>query len=146
MPSIEVVCISQASPISLGNLPFDIEAEVELISHRECSIFQLDFDHLTGRIYHLGISYSNGTFFASQLLIQWYDGLVKFRAEYIPTVRQMFTSLINASPEGKILFTSDYQFGGEPKRYKRPICISKFWELHEADKIRPNALYRLIKG
>ena len=54
MPSIEIVCIDQAEVSHFDNLPFLVEAENRLLSHREPhSLFQREFDVLKGCIYHL---------------------------------------------------------------------------------------------
>jgi len=54
MPSVEIICLRQVEPLQFDSLPFAVEAESMLISHRLPSHFQSDFDQLSGCIYHLG--------------------------------------------------------------------------------------------
>ena len=145
MPSVEIICISQPEPIVFENMPFRIDAEKELRSHRTPSpLFQADFDQLTGCIYHL-TKQSKGAFTAYELIdVCWRE--LRFKPEYVPYVQQILSMLLDASPQGKILFTSDYQFGPKRKRYKRPITLDKFWTLHDEGKLWANALYPVVQN
>ncbi len=144
MPSVEIVCIGQPEPIVFENMPFRIDAENRLVSQRTPSpLFQTDFDLLTGCIYHL-IKQSRGACTAVELLDAWWEEL-RFKPEYVPNIQQILSELLTASPEGKVLFTSDYQFGPNTKRYKRPLTLGNFWALHAEGKLRANALYPLTR-
>jgi hypothetical protein len=68
---------------------------------------------------------------------------VAFLPAYAPSVRAIMAELLKASPVGKIIFTSDYQFGPRVRRYKRPLTLERFWELYDARKLHMNALYPL---
>lgn len=143
MPSVEIVCIGQPEPSIFEEMPFRIDAENKLISQRTPSpLFKSDFDALNGCIYHL-IKQSRGACTAVDLLDEWWEA-IRFKPEYVPYVQQILASLLASSPEGRVLFTSDYQYGPDERRYKRPICVSKFWALHTAGNVRANALYMLI--
>ena len=144
MPSLEIVCIGQSEPMVFEDMPFRIDAESELISQRTPSpLFQADFEARTGCIYHL-IKQSKGACTAVELLDAWWKEL-RFKPEYIPYVHYILTELLAASPEGKVLFTTDYQFGPKRRRYKRPISLGKFWTLHAEGKLWTNALYPLVQ-
>ena len=143
MPSVEIVCIGQPEPIIFENMPFRIDAENKLLSQRTPSpLFQADFDGLNGCIYHL-IKQSKGACTACDLLDVWWEEL-RFKPEYVPDIQRILSELLVASPEGKALFTSDYQYGPNRRRYKRPISLDKFWALHAAGKLWANALYPIV--
>ena len=142
MPSVEIVCIGQPEPIVFENVPFRIDAKNKLRSQRTPSpLFQADFDVLSGCIYHL-IKQSRGACTAYDLLDIWWEE-IRFKPEYVADINHILTELLAASPEGKVLFTSDYQFGPKQRRYKRPITLGKFWVLHAEGKLWANALYPL---
>ncbi len=152
MPSIEIVCVGQIEPIQLLEMPFAIETETGLRSHRSPSpLWQAEFDKVGGCIYHLGNPalrdpQCEGIFFASELLSKeeddWFH-FVKLAPEYAPSLKTLLDSLLKASPLDKVFFTSDYQFGPHPQRYKRPVKLQKFWQMHNEKKIKMNAFYEL---
>ena len=144
MPSLEIVCIGQSEPTVFKDMPFRIDAEDTLVSQRTPSpLFKADFDVLTGCIYHL-IKQSKGACTAVELFDAWWEEL-RFKAEYIPYIQQILSELLASSPDGKVLFTTDYQFGPRKRRYKRPVTLDKFWALHTEGKLWANALYLLIQ-
>lgn len=143
MPSVEIVCIGQTTPTVFEDIPFRIDAKSRLLSQRTPSpLFQNEFDALNGCIYHL-IKHPNGACTAFELLDSWWEELC-FKPEYVPVVSRILNELLDASPSGQVLFTSDYQYGPKRRRYRRPIRISRFWELHKAGKLWANALYPLV--
>ena len=153
MPSIEIVCVDQIESTKFLNPPFAVEAEKKLVSHRTPSpLFQPDFDELHGCIYHLGNPYlrdptSLGCYTAYELLTKDTElgigNLIHFKVEFVPFVKVLLAQLLKSSPVGKVIFTSDYQFGPNVKRYKRPITLETFWQQHDENKLRMNALYQL---
>lgn len=144
MPSVEIVCVRQPEPTIFEDVPFQIDAENRLLSQRTPSpLFQADFDALNGCIYHL-IKQSKGACTAVELLDAWWEEL-RFKPEYTPYIHRILSELLASSLEGKVLFTSDYQFGPKRRRYKRPISLDKFWALHAAGKLWANALYPLVR-
>ena len=153
MPSIEIVCVNQIEPTKFLNPPFAIEAENKLVSHRTPSpLFQPDFNEMRGCIYHLGNPSSrdptfSGYYTAHELLskdseIDWWD-IIHFYGDFVPFIKVLLKQLLQSSPVGKVIFTSDYQFGPNVKRYKRPITLENFWQQHDENKLRMNALYQL---
>jgi hypothetical protein len=149
MPSLEIICISQREPGNFSDLPFRVQAEKKLVSHRSPKpLFQSDFDKLHGCIYHV----SDGrTPTCYDLLVRdWYDeqGVdpafeenVEFREEYSGAMMQMLEELLRSSPVGQILFTTDYQFGPEEARRYGPLSFAEFAGLYNAGQVRMNASY-----
>jgi hypothetical protein len=148
MPSIEIICIGQSQPTDFSKLPFAVVVETQLISHRgSSSLFQKDFDRVKGCIYHVGNPYlktpdAPGPYFAGQLLERWWER-VEFKRQYVPPMNRFMKALLAASPEGRLLFTSDYQFGGRPRRFTKERSLDQFWDLHSAKKLHINALYAI---
>lgn len=156
MPSIEIVCIGQTAVSHFESLPFIVEAETRLVSHRKPHpLFQAEFDALTGCIYHLlNPTESWDAYLLLDTSLECMerapepdeDSIIwslSFRAEYAPAVHSLLETLLEASPVGQVLFTSDYQFGPERRRYTEPLTLEQFWALHEEDRLHMNALYPL---
>jgi len=160
MPSIEIVCVGQTEVKEFSALPFRVLAENRLVSHRSPHpLFQDEFNSLHGCIYHICNPEGDGDN-SYELLDtsreRWSDCSrpdsysliwgVHFLPIYAPYVRKILEELLKASPEGHAVFTSDYQFGPRRRRYKRPLSLDRFWELHDANKLHMNALYPLHDG
>jgi hypothetical protein len=153
MPSIEIVCIGQQKPCEFRDWPFAIDCGPDLISHRgPMPLFQADFDQLTGCIYHLGNpgcttpEYA-GMFFAYELIQDDEEtvGCLRFSTSFVDSIRLLLRRLMDASPCGKIFFTTDWQFG--PDRITRggEILLTEFWTMHDAGDLRLNGCYTIIK-
>jgi hypothetical protein len=148
MPSLEIICIDQPEPSDFSHLPFRVKAEKELVSHRSPKpLFQADFDRLAGCIYHL---LDDGPTAYDLLVRDWYDdegnsnGLddnVEFMDEYASPVKEMLEQLLQASPVGQVLFTTDYQFGPKGIEKHGPMSLMEFWDLHEVGKVQMNSSY-----
>ena len=153
MPSIELICIDQGDPIDCSSYSFSVEASRELISDRvHSSTFQKDFRGLKGCIYR--VHEGTGRTAYELLKRDWYDengddnGIddnVEFTTEHESNFIDLVKSLIQASPIGEIIFTSDYQFG--PDEFKRfgTVSISEFLTLYREKEVRMNSLYRVKK-
>ncbi|PSB15148.1 hypothetical protein C7B65_25145 [Phormidesmis priestleyi ULC007] len=146
MPSLEIICIQQLEPTDFSHLPFRVEAETVLTSHRSPQpLFQGDFDKLQGCIYHLLDEKSVTAY--NLLKRDWYregddsDDNVEFKDEYLPLVKSLLKQLLAASPVGQILFTTDYQFGSDGAERYGSISFSEFWQMHNAGKVKMNASY-----
>ena len=152
MPSIEIICIQQKDPSDFGEMPFAVQVEQKLVSHRIPSLFQTDFKQMRGCIYHLGNpklrSETDGWYFAYELLSEKCLGqrdnhFLEFKSEFVPFVKFILYELLKASPIIQIAFTSDWQFGPKrPERFK-PMTSEGFWKLHDTFKLRFNSLYYL---
>ena len=159
MPSIEIVCIGQTEVSHFDKLPFVVEAENRLVSHRKPHpLFQGEFDALQGCIYHLlNPTESWDAYLLLDTSIECskrapepdQDALIKnlrFLPEYAPAVYSLLETLLTASPVRQVLFTSDYQFGPKRRLYKEPLTLEQFWALHDADRLHMNALYPLTSS
>ena len=154
MPSIEIICIDPKGHVDCSLLPFPVEVDSELVSHRTPSpLFQSDFDDLDGCIYHF-LDGEGPTAF-NLLKQNWYDeegnsnGLdenIEFRDEYKESVKLLLDELLLYSQTGQLLFTSDYQSGPEEVMRLGPLSITEFWDLHDAGKIRMNASYSIRRS
>jgi len=153
LPSIELVCVGQVGRFELPDFPFALRAQPQLVSDRFPSpLFQVDFDRLQGWIYHLGnpqckLPDYNGLFFAYDLLSrknqdssEW-DCRLEFAPEFMPGIRDLLRILLTVSPEGLVLFTTDWQFGPEQAERFRAVPEEEFWRLHDSGKLRLNSLY-----
>ena len=153
MPSIELISVQQHEPYAFAQLPFAVCAEPLLLSHREPSLFQRDFDQLLGCIYHLGSPFCDdpgyeGPFFAYELLTERCrypipNRFLEFAPEFLPAIFDLVGLLLAASPAHLVIFTTDWQGGpASPRRY-RPITERTFWQRHANRKLRMNALYAI---
>src|SRR5262245_28703725 len=117
MPSIEIVCVGQSTVTEFTGMPFLVESESRLVSHRApYPLWQKDFDSLIGCIYHLS---DGGNVTACDLLVRdWYDAdgnsrddemNLQFKPPVASHVKRMLDALIASSPTHEVLFTSDYQ-------------------------------------
>ncbi len=157
MPSIELICVDQHEGLILPKLAFAVRSEPVLQSHRSPSpLFQSDFDQVRGYIYHLGnpncdkLEYE-GPFFAYELLSERCQGssqsrFMEFAPEFVLGVRELIGLLLKVSPIGRVIFTTDWQFGpSSAKRYSETTEKS-FWASHTNQKLRMNALYPIISN
>jgi hypothetical protein len=153
MPSIEIVCVGQAEPLEFGPLSFALIADSRLVSHRRPKpLFQSDFDQLTGCMYHLGNpDLRSGSrrrpFFAYDLLSETsQDSAIffEFAGEHRPDAVRVLSALLAASPEGRLLFTTDWQFGPENSERYPPVTLQGFWRLHDERRLRLNAAYPIV--
>lgn len=156
MPSIEIVCVGQAVPLDFSYAPFTCEAEPgPMRSHRgpEPSLFSEEFTSLHGCIYHLGgpcLRFpwvrEEEPYTAADLCTEWWE-VIHFRPRFVPYVAVLLWDLLAASPEGRVLFTSDYQFGpSRVRRYAHPLTPSSFWRRHDAMRLHTNAAFWLVRG
>lgn len=151
MPSIELICVQQETPLSFSSLPFAVFAESILRSDRKPSLFQKDFDRTKGCIYHLGNAFCGapdyeGPFFAYELLSERCarnlpPDYLELEPKIVPALFDLIGVLLHASPVGEVLFTTDWQFGPRGARRYRKTSETIFWRRHAGRKLRLNALY-----
>ena len=150
LPSVEIICIGQTTPINFSELPLAIEVENCLKSHRSPNpLFQSDFDQLNGCIYHLRNPrlrdpYAKGFYTAYELLTECWK-IVHFKPLFVPFIHHILQELLAASPDGRLLFTSDYQFGTRVHRYIRPVGLQTFWKRHDARRLRINSIVQIVR-
>lgn len=152
MPSIEIISIGQKQATSFDNLPFALVSNTEIISDRDPSRFQADFDTLSGVIYHLGnpdlINNSeNRVFFAYELLsrdCQDKSTFLEFTSDYRSIIEVMLNTLLSESPPHRLVFTSDWQFGPEWTKHEPAMTLPQFWKAHDSQSLLLNALYPIL--
>jgi hypothetical protein len=150
VPSIEIVCVGQERPLPFDDLPFAVASDAALVSHRRPSLFQEDFDRLQGCLYHLGNPAlknpdAPGCFFAWDLLspecrAQEAEVFLQFAGDYTAGVRRLLEALLRSSPQRRLIFTSDHQFGPPTPARLAEVSLEAFWALHDARTLRMNAL------
>ncbi|MCR9063684.1 MAG: hypothetical protein NXI00_06945 [Cytophagales bacterium] len=169
MPTIEIASVNSTG-LSLNQDEFVVAIVVEnkLESHRG-----LFYDFLlkqNGTIIHIGnpdLRFNkNGGYFAGQI-IDWdfddpdfdnkrevlisnednsyanQDFNFQFRLEYKVDINRILKSAIDSSPEKKIYFLTDYQFGPKNGSFKTLENIRSLWEVHDNEGLTWNTLYEL---
>lgn len=152
MPSIEIAVIGLADSLAPPPTSFSVAYETGLKSHRVPSRFQADFDRVSGSLYHLGnpgLPRVGGAFFASDLLsLESREAdartFLEFAQSHIAGVHTLMDWLLRSSPDGNLLFTSDWQFGPEGTQRFDAITLTAFWKLHDSRRLMLNALYPVI--
>lgn len=154
MPSIEIACVALHQARMPPRITFDIAYDTGLLSHRVPSRFQPDFDATTGSMYHLGNPGQNtapsGAFTAYELLsgechAQDAPVFLEFGQSHVQGLKELLLWLLDASPAGRLLFTSDYQFGPDGATRFGPVSPAEFWNLHDSRQLRMNALYSMSR-
>jgi hypothetical protein len=143
MPTIELISIRCPRVPDLPRYDsFAYIAETKLQSHR--GLFQTVFDSLTGVIVHLANkdfeSEPEGCWFAGKIMEWKDDDALMFLPDSLLDVRDLMKRLLKASPENRIVFSTDYQFGGKRREHEE-ISFSKFFDLHTHRRLRYNSLY-----
>jgi hypothetical protein len=152
--SIEIACIGLDLPTRISVEGFALVSERGLKSHRMPSRFQTDFNALSGCLYHLGNPKlrdptQGGAFFAYELLSEASrdaspPSFLEIAPEHVGEVRVVLANILAASPLGRALFTSDWQFGPEwPHRFG-PVGLDDFWQLHASRNLQLNSSYALV--
>lgn len=143
MPTIELVSIDCSTAPKLpkySSFAYILESKLE--SHR--GLFQSVFDSLSGIIIHLGnkdLEEEKDDFWFAGKLMDWkYDENLVFLPNSFKEVADLMQKLIILSPQKHILFSSDYQFGGEKKQYDE-VALSQFFKLHDQKKLHYNSIY-----
>jgi hypothetical protein len=147
MPTVEIVSLGC---IRIPKIPryqtFGWRAEKVLKSHR--NLFQSLFDEQKGVIFHLGNKdmekSPEGCWFAGKVM-DWTEGkTVFFPRKTFTEFKDLLTRLIESSPEKRIIFATDYQFGGKRSIWGE-LRVSTFLKLHKARKIKYNTLIYIRK-
>ena len=156
MPSIEIACLEAVAPPSPPSTSFALVYEDGLRSHRSPSPrFQLDFDALSGVLYHLGNpdlrDDDRAGYFAYNLLSEACrdadpSSFLEFDHGHVDSARTLLHWLLTVSPVGQVLFTSDWQFGPDWTQRFNPIDPTEFWRLHDSRKLLLNAAYLIHKA
>ena len=156
MPSIEIACVGLESPLEPPATTFAVVYEAGLKSHRyPHPRFQLDFDRMTGSLYHLGspqfTGSTTGSFLAYDVLSEASrhaepPSFLEFAPDHLQSARDLLAWLLEASPEGRLVFTSDWQFGPEGSRRCDAVALAQFWQLHDSRNLLLNAAYPIERA
>ncbi len=143
MPTIELISIGCLKVPELPKYPsFAYIADTELVTHR--SIFQNVFDSLTGVIVHLAnksFEGADGGYWFAGTIMDWKDDdALVFLPETRRDVADLMQQLIAASPERRITFSTDYQFGGD-RQECGAVTLAEFFRLHDEHALRYNRLW-----
>ena len=169
MPTIEIASVNSTG-LDLNQDDFDVAIieENKLESHRG-----LFYDFLLkqkGTIIHIGNpdfkGYKDGGYFAGNIIDRDSDypdseqkqrGLkgnqdnsysnqdfnFQFRQEYKDNIKRILQTAIHNSPDHKIYFLTDYQFGPETGDFKTAESLTKLWEQHDNVGLTWNTLYEI---
>jgi hypothetical protein len=169
MPTIEIVSLG-ASFLGVNESDFSVAVieERELISHR--GMFYHFLKKHNGTIIHIGNpefrTDKNSGFYAGNL-IDWNfkpgyivfgddgetlsvdfdgnedDGNFRFIEQYKADIDSLLNIAIENSPERKVFFLTDYQFGPQQEKIETGFTIRRLWDLHDNQGIRFNTLYEI---
>jgi hypothetical protein len=156
MPSIEIACVDLSTDTKPLATSFAVTHELGLRSHRSpAPRFQADFAKLTGALYHIGnpefAGHDGGPFFAYDVLSEASreadpKSFLEFDAPHVPSMRNFLQWLLDLSPCGRILFTSDWQFGPSETHRFEPIALAEFWSRHDSRRLLLNAAYPIARA
>jgi hypothetical protein len=144
MPTVEIVSVGSmqgpfAQPVDL----FVQRCDSSLRSDR--GLFQETLDHLTGTLIHLGnprADESDPVWFCGHS-IGWRlnnSDNIDFEADAVTELQQILLRMQDQSPEGHVLFLTDYQFGPAPE-IATLRSIDELIALMRSHTVRFNTLY-----
>jgi hypothetical protein len=167
MPTIEIASINSTG-LGLNQADFDIAIieETKLESHR--GLFYHFLRKQNGVIIHIGNpdfkENKKGGFFAGQI-VDWSfesdeEQLIssdigtenqeevpqqrfKFKDKHKSDIDRLLQASMKSSPNSKIYFLTDYQFGPEQGTFEITNTILDFWILHDKKGLKFNALYEI---
>jgi hypothetical protein len=102
------------------------------------------FDSLSGIIIHLGNKEleekKSGFWFAGSLMDWNYGEALVFLPNSRQEVADLMLKLIMLSPQKRITFSSDYQFGSS-RQECGGVTLSQFLKLHDQKRLRYNSIW-----
>jgi len=167
MPTIEIVSIN-STDLKLNQADFDVAIieENKLESHR--GLFYGFLSNQKGVIIHIGNpdfkEDKEGGFFAGQIVDWSFESeeelfidsdtetvnqeevpqqRFKFLDKYKPDVDRLLQASMKGSPNFKIYFLTDYQFGPTQETFEITKSIIEFWTVHDKKGLKLNALYTI---
>ena len=129
MPSIEIICVGQQQPLDLPRLPFAVQADPARrfgnpdLRDRADAMFYFAHALLSEESRHNA------------------NGMLQFDGVFCEALARFTTLLLAVSPEHRIVFTSDWQFGPSHTLRVRFETLGDFWHAHDRGMLRLNALY-----
>jgi len=148
MPTIEIISIN-SNGLDLNQDDYDVAIieKNKLVSHR--GLFYDSLLKQQGTIIHIGnpdFKTDKDTGFFAGKIIDWSfesDTKFQFRKEYKEDIKRLLKTAIEKSPEHKIYFLTDYQFGPETKEFKKVENLTVFWTKHDKDGLKLNTLFEI---
>lgn len=67
----------------------------------------------------------------------------KFLDKYKPDIDRLLQASMKGSPDFKVYFLTDYQFGPEQETFEITKSIIEFWTVHDKKGLKLNALYTI---
>ena len=136
MPTIELVSLSCSRVPKIPRYrSFGWLADAKLDSHR--TLFQSLFDEQRGVIFHLGNKEQeqnpNGYWFAGMVMDWEKAKTVFFPQDAFDEFQDLLSRLLRASPEKRVIFSTDYQFGGRRAVFGE-IRLKTFLTMHATQK------------
>jgi hypothetical protein len=152
VPLLEIACIGLETPARVAASGLVIQAETGLRSRSLAPRFQAELDTLAGCLYRLGRAPERDG------VVSAYDLLsAGARAAFPPTklefagperakLERVLADLLAASPERRLLVTSDWQYGPEWAHRFGPLTLAEFWALHASGHLYLNTAYEVAAG
>jgi hypothetical protein len=112
--------------------------------------FQSDFDRLDGVLYHVGnpefAANPDGPFFAYDALSEASrhaspSSFLEFAPSHAVSARAFLEWILASSPAGRLIFTSDWQFGPSWTRRFDGLDLNEFWRRHDSHLLFLNSAY-----
>ena len=93
----------------------------------------------------------NPIFFAYELLSEESrdadpPSFLEFSPQHLHSAQALLAWLLNLSPLGELLFTSDWQFGPKPLRRHDAVELPHFWGIRASRELRLNASYPIVRS
>jgi hypothetical protein len=149
-PLVEIACLGLAEPAPIRACGLVVQAEAGLRSQSLAPRIQDDLDRLHGCLYRLGQPLDgSGAVSAYELLSPasreaFPPSALEFAPAHRAAVERVLEEILAASPEGRMLFTSDWQYGPEWAHRFGPLTLPEFWSLHATRHLYLNTAYEIV--
>jgi hypothetical protein len=150
-PLVEIACVGLALPVAIRASGIVVQAEAGLKSQSSAPRFQNELDGLSGCLYRLGQPLEgSGAVSAYELLSPasreaFPPSALEFAPAHRAAVERLLEEIQGASPEGRVLFTSDWQYGPEWAHRFGPLTLPEFWSLHATRHLYLNTAYEIVR-
>lgn len=148
MPTIEIVSVNaKALNLRQGDFNLTILEEDKLESHR--GLFYHYLLKQQGTIIHIGnpsIKYNESEGYFAGDIVDWsfdLDTNFQFKQEFKDDIKRILEKAMDKSPENKIYFLTDYQFGPDKEVFDGFTDLAKLWGAHDSEGLLLNALYEV---
>jgi hypothetical protein len=148
-PLLEIACLGLAEPAPMRASGLVVQAESGLRSRSLAPRFQDEFDGLSGCLYRLGLPGENGGALSAYELLSpasreaFPPSALEFAPAHRAAMERLLEEMQAASPEHRLLFTSDWQYGPEWAHRFGPLTLAEFWSLHATRHLYLNTAYEI---